>query len=546
MIPRVLVALSLVAILGVPLLLREDQGHAIDEDAPTLIVITPHVEQITDEFERAFDRWHRRVHGSPVRLDVRRPGGTSEIIRQLRAQFDAAVRNEAVIEESTVEDGRVRLAPGTISFDVMFGGGSYDHGRLVTAGPTMEIGGDSVPVPMSTPAGFEQAELDAWLGENLIGAEPIYDPAQHWIGVACSSFGIVFNRDVYARLGIDEPTTFADLTNPALAGWIALADPRQSGSITTTFDSILNNEATPDPETGEWSWDEGWRILRAMSANTRYFTNSSTKPPIDVSQGEAAAGLAIDFYGRSQAQSVMRPGETPATARVGYEDPAGAVFIDPDPISILNGAPHPELAKRFLAFSLSDEGQALWQFPPLRLADGSVNPVAANNPVGPDGSPMGPEFYALRRLPIRRSFIDTYRSHFVDNVDPFEIASDVESRGWRSAIGMMMGAFGIDTGEECREAWRALHGEGTDPARFREAREVFFAFPTGEQVRATWTRLFPDDDPPEDACQDFTPETYRDVRDTWRDADVQARLEIVYAEIFEDNYERVVRIMKCD
>lgn len=548
MIARVLIVVALVVVVCVPLAMRPQQEIERDDGAQRLIVITPHVEQITEEFEKGFDRWHRREHGSSVVLDIRRPGGTSEIIRQLQAQFDAALRSRATIQQAVVEAGVVSLPAGTISFDIMFGGGSFDHGRLKNDGPTVEINGQEVSVPLSAPAGFEQAQLDGWFGENVLGAETIYDADQYWIGVACSSFGIVYNRDVFKKIGLPEPRSFGDLTDPALASWVALADPRQSGSITTTFDSILNNEAVltdgADPKLPEsWNWDEGWRILRAMSANTRYFTNSSTKPPIDVSQGEAAAGLAIDFYGRAQAQAVRRPGETLKQARVGYEDPAGSVFIDPDPISILNGAPNPELARRFIEFALSDEGQALWQFRARENPDGTPNEAAADNPTGPDGVPMGPMLYELRRLPVRRAFIDRYRAYFVDDVDPFAIASKVKSRGWRSSLSMMMGAFGIDTDEECRRAWRALHRPGAPAELKQQAEAIFFAFPSGEQVRETWTRLFPDDAPPEDACQDFTPATYSQVRNTWRDAEVRSRLEIVYAEVFTENYHRVVQMM---
>ena len=146
-------------------------------------------------------------------------------------------------------------------------------------------------------------------------------------------------------------------------------------------------------------------------------------------------------------------------------------------------------------------------------------------------------------MPVRRAFIQAYRPYFVDDVDPFAIASDVDSRGWRSSIAVMMGAFGIDTDEECRRAWRALNGASDVPQETKDqARATFFAFPTGTQVEDTWTRLF-DDPPPDDACVDFTPATYQQVRNTWRDPDVKARLEIVYAAIFKDNYERVVELM---
>ena len=50
-------------------------------DAPTLVVITPHVEQLREEFARGFDRWHVRTHGAHVAIDWRTPGGTSDIMR---------------------------------------------------------------------------------------------------------------------------------------------------------------------------------------------------------------------------------------------------------------------------------------------------------------------------------------------------------------------------------------------------------------------------------------------------------------------------------
>src|SRR5690606_21922861 len=118
---------------------------------------------------------------------------------------------------------------------------------------------------------------------------------------------------------------------------------------------------------------------------------SSTRPPIDVSQGDAVAGLAIDFYGRGQAQEVMASGETAETSRVGYVDPEGAVYIDADPVSILRGGPNPELARAFVEFLLTDEAQALWQM----RATAGADAAESDTPAGVNGAPMGPRAYEL-------------------------------------------------------------------------------------------------------------------------------------------------------
>ncbi|USO00265.1 MAG: extracellular solute-binding protein [Phycisphaeraceae bacterium] len=511
--------LALVVLLGVPF-----AAHVRSDVPPgawrRLVVVTPHVQQIRDEFARAFGAWHQREYGEAVTVDYRTPGGTSDILRQLQAEFRARLAEGRYTLKKQGNGYEVEMEPGTIGADLMFGGGSYDHG-LVARGVKATLEGPDGPieidVPMSAPAGLSKAELDEAFGENKIGTQTLYDPKQYWVGTALSSFGIVYNRDAYTRLGLETPKSFNDLTDPHLRGWLALADPRQSGSITTTFDSILGNHG----------WVEGWRILRDMCGNTRYFTSASTKPPADVSTGDAAAGLAIDFYGRGQAQEVADAGDPD---RMGYIDPAGEVYIDADPISILRGAHDTELARRFLRFVLSEEGQALWQFPALDGPDG------ASNPVGPGGEKLGPKHNELRRMPIRRDMYAKYFDHFRDKVNPFEIASNTANPGWRTGVMMMMGCFGIDSGEHCRAAWDAIARAGDDPAFpadvLREMTRRFHVFPeTPIADKDGSVSLVP-----------FTEATYHQVRNAWRDPVRESQLRIDYTAFFIDRYREIVEM----
>jgi len=517
-----IVILGLLAIvLGVPFILSAGKkGSSYQAGTRTLIIVTPHVPQIRDEFGYGFSQWHQRVFGEPANIDWRAPGGTSEIRKQLEGLFKQRIKKAAEGDGYAIdEDGVLSFRDGSsIPFDIMLGGGSYDH-TLVKNGVTVstkETTGSTtinldINVSMSRPADFKQTELDELFGENKIGPQELYDPDQYWIGTALSSFGIVYNRDVFKKLGLDDPKAFDDLIVPQLEGWIALADPRQSGSITTTFDSILGNEG----------WTHGWRTLRGMSGNTRYFTNSSTKPPIDVSQGEAAAGLAIDFYGRGQAQVIKDSG---GGDRVGYSDPEGAVYVDADPVSIINGGPDFELAMRFVRYTLTDEAQALWQF---RKND-------PDNPLGPDGKPMGPEWHELRRMPVKRSMYTNYLDYFVDKADPFTLVSDVKNPGWRKGVQVMMGAFGIDIANDCRAAYKALN-DAKASGRFSddeitELDDLFFAFPEtevdGEMVP-------------------FSEATYHQVRNEWKKPGREAVLKIEYTNFYRDNYRELVRRVKA-
>jgi iron(III) transport system substrate-binding protein len=531
------VLLALALVLAVPFLVRSIAGDstAVGGTAPSspgpgierLIVVTPHVEQIRAEFSEGFDRWHRRIHGTGVYVDWRTPGGTSEIVKQLEATLEAAARNGRLGPDGLFE-------PGVAGYDLFFGGGSFEHGNLKNPRSlaARAPGGEETKLTyaLSRPAGFDPARMREWFGENKIGAQTLYDagdakktppdPGQYWIGTALSGFGIMYNRDALRDLGLPEPRTFADLCDPQYFNALALTDGRLSGSVTTTYESIMNKEG----------WAGGWKILREMAANARYFASAATRPPIDVSQGEAAAALSIDFYGRGQAQFTLAPGQDPATARVGYVDPAGAVYVDADPATILNGAANFELAKRFIEYCLTEEAQALWQFP------SQGDPRSAGNPVGEDGTRMGPRRYELRRMPVRRVMYEKYAGSMIDPANPFDAAADLPRRGWRDAIGPMMAAFGIDTGPDLRRAWRVLNSARA------AAKTGDFSSETLARMEAAFYAM-PPHTMRDGRVVEFSEATFRDIRtDTgrWRDPVHGRRSLIAATEFFREQYRTVI------
>jgi iron(III) transport system substrate-binding protein len=431
---RVIIFILFVVLLVTPFVLRP-KAAAPPEDALRLIIITPHNEQIRTEFARGFDRWHQMRYGQRVDVVYNVPGGTSEIRKMLESQYAAAI-----------EAGR---APGGAA-DLVFGGGSYEHEQL-KRGTQVTIDGEMREETITAPVDFSDAFLREVYGENDIGGTNLYDPDKQWFGTALSGFGIVYNRDALAMIDVDEPVYWEDLCHPNLRGWVALVNPGQSGSITTAFDAILQRRG----------WERGWRILRRAAANARYFSASSLMPPMDVSQGNAAMGVCIDFYGRYQSQAIKAAGDPD---RLGYIDPPGVTVIDPDPISMLRGAPHPELAKRFIEFCLSVEGQSLWQF---RIDD-------------PIDDGLGPDQFELRRMIIRRSMYETQFDRMIDQVNPFEIASEPEhaNRNMRSFIAIVFAAMAMETHDHLRRAWDAIVEHPAYPAGGRIVTAVEVDDPT--------------------------------------------------------------------
>jgi hypothetical protein len=271
--------------------------------------------------------------------------------------------------------------------------------------------------------------LDEVYGENIIGDVTLYDSDGHWFGLALSGFGIVYNNEVLSELDIGPPMGWEALCNPELFGRLALVNPAQSGSVTTAFEAILKH----------LGWKRGWQVLRRCAANARYFSASSLKPPADVSQGDAAMGVCIDFYGRYQSQAVRSGG---GGERVGYIDPPSATMIDPDPISLLRGAPNETMALRFIEFCMTKEAQALWQF--------SVNDTSE------DG--LGPDMWELRRMPVRRDMYSQYLDRMIDQVNPYETArpSPFPDRNMRAFIAPIFSAMAMDHHDELVSAWQAI------------------------------------------------------------------------------------------
>jgi ABC-type Fe3+ transport system substrate-binding protein len=410
----------LVVLAALPVVLA-DRGDRAPRSARRVIIYTPHNEQIRSEFGRAFRAWHERNFGEPATVVWNTPGGTSEIRRILDANAAAALR-----------EGR----PIGGNADLVFGGGSYEYGQLKRE-TVVGSGDDRRSGRILARPDFDPAWLAETYGANSIGDNTLYDPDGYWFGVALSGFGIVYNRDRLRDLGLDEPTEWSELADARLAGSVTLVNPAQSGSVKTALEAIIQR----------LGWERGWQIIRRMSANARSVASSAPKVPLDVSSGDSAAGPCIDFYGRYQAQAIRDAGDPD---RLGYVDPPGQTVIDPDPIALLANAPNKETAERFIRFALSDQGQALWQFRAEEREDGA----------------LGPREFELRRMPVRRSFIERHSAGFIDQVDPFTLASAVRDPdpNARNFIAPLFSAVCADRRSELARAWRAIREHPAYPA----------------------------------------------------------------------------------
>ncbi len=399
-----------------------------------------------------------------------------------------------------------------IGIDLFFGGGSFDFAQQAAAGRLVDTGFVKAHPEIFNdgPTGIPQT----------LGGEPFRDKDGAWVGTVLSAFGVCYNVEGMQRVAergaqLVEPEHRADardhasaaptrweaLADPACYAQVALADPNQSGSVAKAFEMIIQQQIAlqrfaeplrlgpaealdpllppaqpilgvdgsrnpntfkgqlePSPEAIEAAkvngWEEAMRTIQRMGANARYFADDAKKIVIDVSDGDAAIGMAIDFYARFEEESSRDPQTGQERAR--YFSPVGGTSIGVDPIGMLRGAPHPELARAFMEYVLSVDGQKLWNFKV--------------------GTPGGPEKYALRRLPIRRElYAEEYKPLRADpDVYPYEEAKSFTYHPeWTGSlfnpIRFVLRVMCIDPHDEARKAWRELIAARFPP----EAMKVF-------------------------------------------------------------------------
>jgi iron(III) transport system substrate-binding protein len=190
-------------------------------DAVKIVVVTPNTQEIRREFGRAFEAWHASKYGKHVAIDFRTPGGANDIQRLIETTYQAKRVNGKLPPEEEV----------TADLDVVWGGGDFMF--------------DVALKPMGVLSSIDLSDeflKQVFPSPKLAGVK-LYDvaPGQRpkWVGVCLASFGIVYNPDLYASLGLPAPTRWDDLGNEKLAGLVALADPTHSGSAAVAYMMVI-------------------------------------------------------------------------------------------------------------------------------------------------------------------------------------------------------------------------------------------------------------------------------------------------------------------
>lgn len=186
---------------------------------------------------------------------------TSEAYVELFEKFTAetGVKVELLSMSSGEVLSKLRAEGGTPSADLWFGGG-------VDA--------------------FMAAKEDGLLEQvNFAGAaelDPTYkDADNYWFSKGLTIVGFLVNNSLVEELGIEIPTSWADLLDEQYAGEIIMSNPAISGTNYGVVNCLLQ-------VMGE---EEGWKYFEALNENIAYYGRRGSDPKNKVTADEYAIGI---------------------------------------------------------------------------------------------------------------------------------------------------------------------------------------------------------------------------------------------------------------
>jgi iron(III) transport system substrate-binding protein len=163
-----------------------------------------------------------------------------------------------------------------------------------------------------------------------------------WTGVYVGALGFCSNTTVLEDLGVDVPTSWDDLLDPALQGQVAMAHPASSGTAYTAFYTQVLRLG------GE---DEAMAFMSDLHPNILQYTSSGAAPAEMAGRGEVAVSVVFSH------DCVRNIDAGFADLEVSFPEEGTGYEIGG--VALIANAPEPNAAKAWIDWSLTAEVQEL-------------------------------------------------------------------------------------------------------------------------------------------------------------------------------------------
>ena len=306
----------------------------------------------------------------------------------------------------------------------------------------------------SAPDAFEVLKGDGLLAKvdiktdgvaESVGGYPVNDADGTYYGFAASGYGIMYNTRYIEANELPVAKEWEDLKRAEYNGHVAMSSPSRSGTTHLTVETLLQGEG----------WDKGWADWKWISGNMNTVTERSFGVPDAVNSGATGFGIVIDFFGLASKASGF-------PVELVYPS---VTAIVPANIGVIENAPNPEGAKKFVEFVLSPEGQKVL-----------LNPAIMRLPVNPDIYAEAPEGFP---------------NPFAEDFAPGAIEFDVDKSGVRynlvNSLFDVLVTYRLDdlrAAVSAVQAAEAAQKESNNPEAAKlieEARKLIEALPITEE-----------------------------------------------------------------
>ncbi|MCC6203188.1 MAG: extracellular solute-binding protein [Gammaproteobacteria bacterium] len=205
--------------------------------------------------------------------------------------------------------------------DVYWGASPANFRRLAAAGRLAPLGAEIGALP------------------ERIGDFPLVASDRSSTAFELAGYGFIVNRGLCQDNQLTPPADWADLERAEYAGHLLLPVPSRQGTARLPYEILLQ----------AYGWDEGWRRIARIVGNGQLLPPDVSSLSDAVAKGSKAIGVSIDFYARDTLDG---------DDNVGFIYPRLAAYSVAE-VGVLTDAPNPELAREFVRFVLSEQGQQI-------------------------------------------------------------------------------------------------------------------------------------------------------------------------------------------
>ena len=204
--------------------------------------------------------------------------------------------------------------------------------------PSADVWFGGTPDPYNVVAAEGLLEAYEAMNASHISKDVYKHKDNMWHGIYTGILGFMVNKDELARMGLDAPQDWADLTDSKYEGLIWLSNYNTAGTAKLVINTMIQ----------KYGHDEGIQYLVDLDKNIEVYTKSGSGPSKNVGTGECVIGIGFLHDGITQILDN------------GYDNieliiPSSGTSCEIGATAIFKGASHPNAAKLWIEYALSPD-----------------------------------------------------------------------------------------------------------------------------------------------------------------------------------------------